>query len=210
MKQDHFLFLPDFFPFPCCHLNTWPGCAVTRAGTTAQKTAWLLGAGKAPSLSCLAVPSAGRLKFSPSPESSACSHWLLIRVEINKLPGFLEWPSPTAGGGEHTHHLDATCFFLQPPPCPVQHSPHAELQKQSKACRRSSITQILCKYKHQVPGLDHRALQDTGRAGMEKHASAVTSGMLLPYLSCSWPKCTHKAAQEGRTAWKPGWQWAEH
>lgn len=103
--------------------------------------------------------------------------------------------------GEHTHNLDATCFFLQPPPCPVQHSPHAEPQKQSKACRSSSITQILCKYKHQVPGLDHRVLQDTGRAEMEKHASAVTSGTLLPSLSCSWPKCTHKAAQEGRTAW---------
>lgn len=143
MKQDHFLFLPDFFPFPCCHLNTWPGCAVTRAGTTAQKTAWLLGAGKAPSLSCLAVPSAGRLKFSPSPESSACSHWLLIRVEINKLPGFLEWPSPTAGGGAHTpfrcNMLLSAAASLPCPAFPSRRAPEAVQSLQAQLDYTNSL-----------------------------------------------------------------------
>lgn len=165
MKQDNFLFFPEFFPLSllspehvawlCCHSHRDSPTETSLAALSRQSSPLRL------------------------PRSPLCwqthvlpmhrARWLLIRAEINKLPAFLEGPSPTAGGGY-------TC------------SPHMEPQEQPKACGCSSITQTLCKYECQVQGWDGHMLQDAVRAGMGEHASAVMSGPLPPYPSCSRPR----------------------
>lgn len=179
MKQDHFLFPPDFFPsllspehvaWLCCHWhgdNSWANSLAALSRSS----------------SCLAVPSAGRHNRLFHPQGAALTH--------------LDFWSGLHPLLASTQHLDVTHLsFPQLPPCPAFPSHGGPGADQS--CKCCPITQTLVT---QVPSArpesPHASVCSWSRDG--KAAWMVT---LL--LSCSWPKCTHATAKEGRTAGKPG------